>query len=185
VEVGYDEQVCFVETVKKGDRFRGSFQVVRGGLLDIDMAVFQVSNGKRIKFMDKQEEGAFDMIVDFDGLCRVCFGNKFASSGIKHIQFSLHLGEVDDLVEQEVSNLVKVDHVDRLNKMVLRLATKVSDLKEQEEYLVRRTNRHHETSESTLWRVLLSSISEASVLVGMNLGQIHYLKQFFSVTSII
>jgi len=75
--------------------------------------------------------------------------------------------------------------VDRLHELVLRLGRRVSDLKEQEEYLRRRSERHQRTTENTGSRVLLSSLCEAAVLVGVNLWQIYYLRRFFEVKRMI
>mmetsp|Transcript_21158 Transcript_21158/g.46009 ORF Transcript_21158/g.46009 Transcript_21158/m.46009 type:complete len:87 (+) Transcript_21158:370-630(+) len=79
----------------------------------------------------------------------------------------------------------KKEHVNYLDQVVLRLGRRVSDLREQQEYLRRRTDRHHRTTESTNYRVLLSSLFEALVLVGINMWQIYYLRRFFEVKRII
>jgi len=186
VQVGADEEECFFEDLRKGETLRGSYQVIQGGYLDIDVTVSHVKTNNKLYDAQRQEEGRFEFEANQEGRYRVCFGNKLSTNTAKKVQFSLHAGDVDELLEHEVAeNLADTMDLDRVNRLVLKLGRRVSDLKEQEEYLRRRHERHHRTAESTSSRVLLSSICEAVVLLVMNLWQTHFLRQFFEVKRVI
>ncbi len=185
VEVRADDEVCFVETLRAGERLRGSFQVVEGGYLDVDLTVMHVQSRKVLSELLRKEEGRFDVVAEADGDHRVCFGNKLATNARKKVQFGLHAGSVDEMVQHEEAELPDKGQVDRLHQMVLRLAQRVTDLKEQEEYLRRRSERHHRTAESNNQRVLLSSVAETLVLLGVNGAMVYYLRQFFEVKRVI
>lgn len=145
------------------------------------------STGTKSKVVEqwRKEDGTFEITAENSGDYQVCFGNKLATNAAKQVALSIHAGNMDELIEHEAENLAEVGHVEKLNDMVQRLARRVSDLKEQEEYLRRRSERHHRTAESNNSRVLLSSVCEALIILAVNLWQIHYLRQFFEVRSII
>ncbi|GBG29466.1 Transmembrane emp24 domain-containing protein [Hondaea fermentalgiana] len=157
---------------------RGSYQVIDGGYLDIDLAVIYSRTQKKIVEHFRQEEGNFEFDAAEAGRYKVCFGNKLSTSAAKKVQFSIHAGRVDELLENEATEGLA-------DKLVLSLGRRVSDLKEQEEYLRRRSERHQRTTESTSSRVLLSSLCEAFILVAVNLWQIYYLRRFFEVKRIL
>mmetsp|Transcript_717 Transcript_717/g.1046 ORF Transcript_717/g.1046 Transcript_717/m.1046 type:complete len:212 (-) Transcript_717:1975-2610(-) len=180
-----DEVVCFVESLNANQRLRGSYQVVEGGYLDIDFEVSYAKTKKVVIEHFRQEEGIFDFRVEAEGDYRICLKNKLSTNARKKVQIAIHGGDTDELVEHETEDLAEVGHVDRLKEIVLRLARRVSDLKEQEEYLRRRSDRHHRTAESNMSRVLLSSLCEAAVLLGVNLWQLYYLQRFFEVKRVI
>jgi len=186
VAVKPDEEVCFFEDLTSGEQMRGSYQVIEGGYLDIDLAVIYSRTQAKVVEQFRQEEGTFEFEASEAGRYKVCFGNRLSTNAVKKVQFSIHAGRVDELLENEATeNLADKSTVDRLHELVLRLGRRVSDLKEQEEYLRRRSERHQRTTENTGSRVLLSSLCEAAVLVGVNLWQIYYLRRFFEVKRMI
>jgi hypothetical protein len=168
------DEVCFLEDVEPGaEGLRGSFEVVSGGNLDVDVRVF-VAN-KLVFSQDKVNKHDFD-VRKGQGRYKVCFGNRFSTMSAKTVAFSLH-GGLGELIEDE--DVAKHSLVPPLQRMVDVLADKVQKMHEHEEYLLERMNRHIETSHSTSARVMLSTGIEACVLVCVNLLQIVYLKRYF------
>lgn len=184
--VEWGEELCFEESLGASEELRGSYQVVDGGSLDVDFAVIHAESQETLVRHDVQEEGKFSVKAPSQGSYRICFGNKQTSRGRKKVHFAVHAGALDELLEAEAgTDIADKAGMDELHQMVLRLGRRVSDLHEQEQYLRRRSERHQHTTEDTSARVLLSSVCEAVVLVGVNLWQIHYLRQFFEVKRII
>ena len=75
--------------------------------------------------------------------------------------------------------------MDKITDMVMTLSDKILRLREHESYLKHRSSRHQKTTESTQSRVLVSTIVEGVVLIGLNLWQGYYLKSFFETKRVI
>lgn len=70
----------------------GSFEVMQGGLLDIDAAVYGPANEVHFS-AQRQKTGSFNLLAPSAGLYRLCFSNRMSTMAEKSVAFSLHLGD--------------------------------------------------------------------------------------------
>jgi hypothetical protein len=169
-----NDEVCFEEQVDEGvPGLKGSFEVIEGGQLDVDLLI--TKNGQQVHAEAYARQGDID-IAKGSGRYKVCFGNRMSSVTEKHVGFSLH-GSLGELIEDE--DVAKKEHVRPITIQIQSLADKIQKLQEHERYLNERLNRHMQTAESTAARVLVSTGIEAVVLVVVNLAQILYLRRYF------
>lgn len=69
--------------------------------------------------------------------------------------------------------------------MIKTLATTLTGVKHEQEYMRIRDRIHREINGSTNFRVVLWSVFEAIVLMTMTVGQIFYIKRFFEVRRVV
>ncbi|XP_042881047.1 transmembrane emp24 domain-containing protein 2-like isoform X7 [Penaeus japonicus] len=72
-----------------------------------------------------------------------------------------------------------------MEDMIRELSTALSGVKHEQDYMEIRERIHRSINDNTNSRVLLWSVFEALVLVGMTIGQVYYLKQFFEVRRVV
>lgn len=87
---------CFMEMLEAQNKMKGSFEVISGGLLDIDVTVFG-PHGEAHYSVQRQKQGTFTVMAQTTGLYRVCFSNRMSTLTEKTVAFSLHTG--DDLYQ--------------------------------------------------------------------------------------
>jgi hypothetical protein len=169
-----NDEACFDEIVVEGaPGLKGSFEVLEGGALDIDLII--TIGEKPVHSLEFARHGDLD-VMNGPGRYHVCFGNRMSTVTEKLVAFSLH-GNLGELVEDE--DVAKLEHVKPIKNTVAKLADKIQRLQEHERYLTQRLDRHMLTAQSTATRVLVSTGIEAVVLVFVNLAQIWYLRRYF------
>lgn len=83
---------CFYEDVKQGIQLHGSFEVMAGGNMDVDVTIF--GPGDTVHYTVQQRpRGQFVVQAPSTGVYRVCFENKASSSSEKVLAFAIHVGE--------------------------------------------------------------------------------------------
>lgn len=125
--------------------------------------------------MFRQQYGEFQHVAAIAGRYTICFGNKMSTVTGKFVKIGIHRGK-GELIANEI--LTK-KHITPVQQQIVTLSDKMLQLKEKEEYLRSRMQRHQELSESTASRGFYLSMFESAVLVGVNLWQIYYLRKFF------
>ena len=95
----------------------------------------------------------------------------------KAVMFSMDIGETKPTSENETHNL--------LEEMIKELASGLTSVKHEQEYMAVRDRIHRSINESTNSRVVLWAVFEALVLTAMTLGQVFYLKRFFEVRRVV
>ncbi|OZJ06286.1 hypothetical protein BZG36_00814 [Bifiguratus adelaidae] len=147
-----------------------SFQVSKGGNLDIDAWVMDPAD-IIIKSFARESSGSQHLTADKDGRYTYCFSNQMGSAGEKTISFNAH-GQ-----RHVVTN--DADHIDPLERVIRDLAEAISDVKDEQEFIVVRERQHRNTAESTNARVKWWSLLQLAMLAGICLFQVFYLRQFF------
>uniref|UniRef100_A0A7S3DHW7 GOLD domain-containing protein n=1 Tax=Palpitomonas bilix TaxID=652834 RepID=A0A7S3DHW7_9EUKA len=182
-ELDPHRQQCFYDEVKSGARVIGSYEVSQGGLLDVDVVVKGPDASELFK-KDKSGTGRFTFNAEASGEYSFCFSNKMSSVSKKTVSFAIEVGD-EDLSTGTKGELARQEHIDPIEKGILKLSEAIRGLQAEQEYLKMRERAHRDTSESTNARVLWWSILEASVLVAMSMWQIYYLRRFFEVKTTI
>ena len=73
----HDEE-CVYERVEKDNKLVGSFQVLSGGLLDVDAAVFG-PGGETHYSVQRQKSGSFAVMAPVGGFYKFCLSNKMST----------------------------------------------------------------------------------------------------------
>lgn len=110
-----------------------------------------------------------------DGRYTYCFSNEHWNAGHKEVLFNVH-GVVYVADDPENS--------DPLEKGVKELAEMLSQVKDEQEYIIAREMVHRNTAESTNARVKWWSIFQLGVVGGNGVFQVWYLKRFFEVSDL-
>jgi hypothetical protein len=165
-------QECFFETVEQSNKLQGSFEVVSGGLFDVDCAV-SGPGGETHYSAQRQKSGAFSLLAPRAGAYSICFSSRMSSSADKTVAFSLHTG---DALFRDVA---KQEHVTPLENEITQLMDAINKVEDEQQYMAARERQSRETNESTNRRVLWFSLLEALVVVALGAWQISYLRQTF------
>jgi hypothetical protein len=165
---------CFVEEASKGSAATLQFQVTAGGLLDIDVSIYN-TDGSLLKSWSVATEGKHTWTPETDGKYKFCFGNQMARWTPKWVSFYLSQGVNP--------NLAKIEHIDPIERTIMELSDGLTELQEEQKYLRSVERVHRETIETTNVRMLYWSMFEVFVLITMGFFQIYYLKRFLEVKS--
>ncbi|KAJ4459356.1 putative copii-coated vesicle protein [Paratrimastix pyriformis] len=163
---------CYFEDLQPGDRLSGTFQVMKGGSLDIDAKIYAPDGGV-IYTADKKQEDRFSFGVQQGGPYKFCFANVMSTFTPKVVNFQVHIeGRVDPKKPKEISEL---------EKQVKRLSEGLTAIRNEQDYMRNRERTHRNTSESTNARVMWWAFAEIIVLIIVSISQILYLRRFFEV----
>jgi len=173
IQIEPKKSECFFFDASAGQTMQLSFFVTRGGLLDIDLKV----NGP-----DNQQLYAgliFESSVQVFTASRAwayefCFSNAMARWTPKIISFEL---KVD--LESEKKDPLSKSSLDPIEQTINRIRDSLDQIQKDQKYLRIREQKHRDTAESTNSRVLWFSIFESSILLGLTLGQVFYLRKVF------
>lgn len=150
----------------------GSFEVISGGLLDIDVTVYGPSNEVHYT-VQRQKTGTFSLLAPTTGAYRICLSNRMSTLTEKTVAFSIHVG--DDLFR----DIAKQEHVTPLENEITELADGVAKIEDEQQYMWARERAARDTNESTNSRVMWYSVLEAVVMFSLGFWQIMYLKSGF------
>ncbi|XP_026314190.1 transmembrane emp24 domain-containing protein 2 [Hyposmocoma kahamanoa] len=181
ITVDAHEEQCFFENVEADTKLGLSFEIAEGGFLDIDVTITG-PDGAEIYRGERESSGMYTFSAPVSGRYTYCFSNKMSTMTPKVVMFYLEVGEAQHKKEGEKEG--EVDH-NKLEDMIKELATTLTTVKHEQEYMQVRDRIHRSINESTNSRVVMWSIFEASVLLVMTVGQVYYLKRFFEVQRVV
>eukprot|EP01098_Paradermamoeba_levis_P007916 TRINITY_DN3299_c0_g1_i1.p1 TRINITY_DN3299_c0_g1~~TRINITY_DN3299_c0_g1_i1.p1 ORF type:complete len:200 (-),score=74.46 TRINITY_DN3299_c0_g1_i1:300-899(-) len=173
-----NSEECYYERLEVGAKLTVMFQVVHGGALDVDFAVWSPDN-RLIYEAVKQSETRFAFEATSAGGHKICFNNKFSSFTNKVISFGIFLGE------DSHKNLATKDHLGPVENGILQLADGLRAVYADQEYLIMRERVHRDTTDSTHEKVVYWNLFESFVLIAMSIWQIIYIRRFFEVKRVV
>nr|ADO29234.1 suppressor/enhancer of lin-12 protein 9 [Ictalurus punctatus] len=175
VTVDANEEACFFDRAKVGDRLTLFFEVSEGGFYDIDVTMYGPDKAT-LYAVKKESSGHYSLTATTEGIYTYCFNNKMSTVTPKTVLFSLEMGG-PRIAQEAGASPEQTKLVDMVNE----LSGAVLNAKHEMEYLEVREYLHRAINENTNSRVVMWAAFEAVIIVGMSLGQVHYLKRFFEV----
>ncbi|KAF3927463.1 hypothetical protein ABW21_db0208633 [Orbilia brochopaga] len=180
IQLAGHSRECFHEVLHKDDKMTVTFQVGDrefggAGNLEIDFWVQDPSGALRIN-EPHASVGDHSFTAHEDGKYTYCFSNEGSSVSSKEVSFNVH-GIVYVAEEEHPS--------DPLEREVRTLGELLSQVKDEQEYIVLRERVHRNTAESTNDRIKWWSIFQLFVLVGNCVFQVFYLKRFFEIKRVV
>ncbi|KAI8632395.1 emp24/gp25L/p24 family/GOLD-domain-containing protein [Xylariaceae sp. FL1651] len=171
---------CFHEELHKDDVMTVTFQVGdrefgSAGNLDID---FWITNpqGQYETFQKDVSNGDYSFTARHDGRFLYCFGNEHWGANSKEVSFNVH-------------GIVYVSEADApqdpLDAEIKKLNELVSQVKDEQSYIVIRERTHRNTAESTNSRVKWWNLFVIGVVIGESLFQVWWLRRFFEVKRVV
>ncbi|KAI9844046.1 MAG: p24 complex component [Thelocarpon superellum] len=180
IQLGAHSRECFHEQLHKGDKMSVTYQVGDrefggSGNLEIDFFIEEPNGNKQInEIRASSGDHSFDAIQD--GTYTYCFSNERWAAATKEVSFNVH--GVVYVPESEASS-------DPLEAQVRQLSELLSQVKDEQTYIVIRERTHRNTAESTNARVKWWSIFQLGVLIGEGVFQVWWLKRFFEVKRVV
>ncbi|KAI9924814.1 hypothetical protein ASPWEDRAFT_183475 [Aspergillus wentii DTO 134E9] len=171
---------CFHESLHKDDRMTVSFQVGDrefggSGNLELDFWVQDPGNNRQY-FKQAISSDDYSFTAHQDGKYVYCFSNEGWTSNSKEVSFNVH--GIVYVPESEMSQ-------DPLDAEVRRLSEALTQVKDEQSYIVVRERVHRNTAESTNARVKWWSIFQLAVVIGEGVFQVWWLKRFFEVKRVV
>lgn len=174
VTVAANGEECFFDDVRRGEKARGSWNVVSGGFLDVDVRVYGPDNVV-IYEVERQTDGAFQFVGMETGTHRLCFGNTMSTVTPKGVAFSWAVGTA-----LSSHGVAKKEHFTPLENAILLLSEGLRQTDNEVRYITARNRVCKETSESTNARVLWWNFAQLVVFVIVAIAQVAYLKAIFN-----
>ncbi|CAG2056546.1 unnamed protein product [Timema podura] len=174
ITVDAHAEECFYDKVESGTKMGLMFEISEGGFLDIDVKIIG-PDGKIIYQGERETSGKYTFAAHMAGVYSYCFSNKMSTMTPKVVMFNMDVGESP----KEIDDTQGKDDHNKLQDMIKELATSLTGVKHEQEYMSVRDRIHRNINESTNSRVVMWSFFEALVLVAMTMGQVYYLKRFF------
>ncbi|MCJ1372243.1 p24 complex component [Loxospora ochrophaea] len=180
IQMGAHSRECFHESLHKDDKMTVTFQVGDrefggSGNLEIDFWIQDPGNGYQVHERSVSSgDHSFD--ARMDGKYTYCFSNENWAASSKEVSFNVH--GIVYVPESDVP-------ADPLEAEVRHLSELLSQVKDEQSYIVVRERTHRNTAESTNARVKWWSIFQLGVLIGEGIFQVWWLKRFFEVKRVV
>jgi len=165
---------CFFEDLHANDKMTVTYQVGGGGHMDVDFWLTD-PEGLALSKHVKQSTGTASITAKKDGKHEYCFSNQMSSIADKTVSFNVH----------GVIYVGDDDTVAPIEREIRALANDLKAVKDEQEYILVREQKHRNTAESTNSRVKWWSVLQTVVLIVVVAWQVYYLKSFFEVKRVI
>lgn len=171
---------CFLEQLHRDDKMTVTFQVGdrefgNAGNLDIDFWITNPAGGFEAH-QRSVSNGDYSFTAQQDGKFIYCFSNEHWSATTKEVSFNVH--GIVYVPESEMPS-------DPLEVEVRQLSELLTQVKDEQSYIVVRERTHRNTAESTNSRVKWWSIFQMGVLIGEAVFQVWWLRRFFEVKRVV
>ena len=176
---------CFIEVLAAGERLSGSFEVLTGGMRDVD-AILYSATGSAAYAVTRQSRGSFSTTAPSAGAVRLCFSNRLSSLSEKSVAFSMHRGGIDaggGGGGGATAEPARREHVSALDREVSMLSSAVSVIEDEQRYMWARERAARDLNEATNASVMRFSLLELLTMVLVGAGQVWAMKSYFERTN--
>ncbi|KAF2076749.1 hypothetical protein CYY_001938 [Polysphondylium violaceum] len=168
-------QECFFNFIEREKTTLILYQVTRGGLLDIDVRIFDPRGNtifSKLHF-DTTMKGRQSFVAAESGAYKLCFNNEMSRFTAKVVSFSWTVEDSNN------NDIAKGDSLTPMDQSIQKIERTLQSIIHEQKRLRYREQANRDTSESTNGRVVWWSIAEVVVLVVMGVAQIWYLRRWF------
>jgi len=163
---------CFYENYPANAKVDLEWAVLDGGLLDIEVRVFQGETRIYTKlYFEGREDGKYSFVTSADGPVGFCFNNEMSRFTVKTCTFSLE--------NMKGPEQVKKSDLTSFEQAIQRVERGFDVIEQEQRYYRVREHAHRNTAESTNTRVYVWSLVESVILLLMSICQIWYLRRMF------
>jgi len=173
IKVEPKSEECFYDDFPANTQVEAEWAVLDGGLLDIDIRVFQGETKiySKLYFEGKAEPGKYSFVTTQDGPVGFCFNNEMSRFTVKTCTFGLS--------NMKTADQIKKSDLTEFEQAVQRVERGFDVLEQEQRYYRVREHTHRNTAESTNTRVYAWSLMESLILLLMSIGQVWYLRRLF------
>jgi len=178
---------CFYELFAKAKAHTVFFEVVRGGQRDIRVQVTSPSQQVVFEELHTESEGQLglhELEPEEGGYYELCFDNRMSTWSSKVIQFSIYREDPDSIDEEVPVHKKKPilsDDVNDVMEAFDNLNMGLSSLMRHFKIWRTREAQHREVVANTDQRMMLISVGELLILLGVSLGQIFVIRRAFDI----
>ncbi|TDG38938.1 hypothetical protein AWZ03_014640 [Drosophila navojoa] len=184
VTVDAHDTACFFDRAQVQDKVAISFEVMEGGFKDIAVDILAPGN-EVLYHAETETSGKYTFAASKDGQYTLCFDNSKSTLTPKVLMFHFTVVKdighyidpqkrTDDVVEQSA-----------LQADINELSSQLIVVKHEQEYMHGRYKGHLQLSANVHFRLVAWSIFGPSLLLGMTVIEIYYLKRFFEVKRVV
>jgi len=179
------EEQCFYEDIPLNKLFKIQFEVIRGGLLDINFKAYDSYNqviAERLAFFNRADDTANDADgrVEFTsrlaGVHRLCFDNSMSRWTPKIVTVSVIDGSGGD----RKGEIAKLSHLGAIVDSVIKIADTVDNVESLQHHYKVREIYHRDHIEADNARVQWLTILECVLLVGLATFQLRSIMNWFA-----
>lgn len=174
-ELPDSEKQCFFEEIKEGTKSTVEYQVVTGGLFDVDCSLMSPSGQVLYRGVKKQSD-SYTWKAELTGVYQLCFSNEFST-------FSHKLIYLDFVVGEEVPLPGVGVHLTAMTKLETSCSnlhghlTTISDYQTHHRLMETHGRKRAEDLNS---RVMYYSLGETILMVVVGVSSVLILRNFFS-----
>jgi len=168
---------CFSQFVEQGKDITVLYSVTRGGLLDIDVRMYDPRGSTLYQGMhfDSKMKGKQQYTAQEAGVYKACFNNEMSRFTAKVVTFQFVVGDDKKGDVAKPSDLSPMESsIAKIERMLLLVIGEQRRMRIREQV-------HRDTSEDTNARVQLWSVFETALIASMGIGQVWYLRRWFNV----
>eukprot|EP01112_Ceratiomyxa_fruticulosa_P021718 TRINITY_DN774_c1_g1_i2.p1 TRINITY_DN774_c1_g1~~TRINITY_DN774_c1_g1_i2.p1 ORF type:complete len:206 (+),score=36.96 TRINITY_DN774_c1_g1_i2:99-716(+) len=178
IQVEPKTEECFYENINAGSEVIANYQVTRGGLLDIEVKIFDPSNNNIFTGLhfETKMKGKQNFVAYQSGVYKFCFNNEMSRFTAKVLTFNIGVGS-----EAKGSEPVKAEHLSPIENSVQKIDRVLQMCISEQRRIRVREQTHRDTAEDTNGRIVWWSVGETVTLLVMSIGQIWYLRRWFNV----
>lgn len=182
------EEACFYEDLESGKTFRLEFEVVRGGLLDIKVKIFDPQQNTvldKMAFFNRnddalnEQEGRISFQAGVSGTYKLCFDNTMSRWTAKVVSFFV----MHDQPKDPHGDVAKLEHLGPMVDSVIKIADQLDVIENAQHHMRVREQSARDSIEQTHSRVHWVSLIDSLLLIGMTAFQLYYIRHWFAETS--
>lgn len=185
------EESCFYHDLQANEMFKMEFEVIRGGLLDINFKIYDPYNQpitEKLAFFNRPDdaandrEGQISISARVGGTYRICFDNQMSRWTPKVISFYV---EDPSVVAEEkdkdaaANDVAKLANLGPIVDSVINIADKLDGIENVQRHMRVREQSHRDSIEQNNSRVAWLAATETCVLVVLAAIQIRTIMNWF------
>lgn len=166
-------QECFIEDLNLKERLLTTYEVVSGGMLDLNIRITG-PDGKIIYEQEREKEGSIQFFALTKGTYQVCFSNSMSTMTSKMLSFNIYTGS-----ELHRFQNAKSDNVEPLDHAVMAATESMRKLTDTYSYVRTRLfacNWTIESAEESIW--LWGTINIVLAIVALLLRTVFIVRPF-------